>query len=138
MRIRYKPGFRRDIRRIRDADTIRRINSVIADLCDANSIGEVSNIRRIRAARGSHYRVRIGDYRLGRNIGWRCGNISGHRASQGSLSTVSIGVVDQLNLSLLRRPETRDKDCAILRARAFPDLHGNRMRRCGACDRELV
>ena len=65
MRIRYKPGFRRDIRRIRDADTIRRINSVIADLCDANSIGEVSNIRRIRAARGSHYRVRIGDYRLG-------------------------------------------------------------------------
>ena len=65
MRIRYKPAFRRDIRRIRDADTIRRIDSAIAALRAANSIGEVSNIRRVKAAKGRHYRIRIGDYRLG-------------------------------------------------------------------------
>lgn len=65
MRIRYKPAFRRDIRRIRDEDTIRSINAVIASLRAANSIREVSNIRRVRVSRGRSYRIRIGDYRLG-------------------------------------------------------------------------
>ena len=65
MRVRYKPSFRRDIRRIRDADLNRRIQRKITEIEAIVTISEVSGIGRLRSASGNHYRVRIGEYRLG-------------------------------------------------------------------------
>ena len=57
-------GFNRDLRRIRDRDLQRRIALKIQELETADSITEVSGIRAMRGWE-NHYRVRIGDYRMG-------------------------------------------------------------------------
>jgi len=43
----------------------RRVNQKIAEIEAAASIRDVSNVRRMNTPSGIHYRVRIGDYRLG-------------------------------------------------------------------------
>lgn len=56
--------FSRDVRGLGSAQIRRRLDQVIQELIGAASITEVSGIRRLRAE-GQHYRIRIGDYRLG-------------------------------------------------------------------------
>jgi mRNA interferase RelE/StbE len=56
--------FLRDVRRLGSVQIRRRLDRVIQELIEATSITEVSGVRRIRAE-GQHYRIRIGDYRLG-------------------------------------------------------------------------
>ena len=56
--------FRRDARRLGSVQIRRRLDRVIQELIEASNITEVSGIRRLRAE-GQHYRIRIGDYRLG-------------------------------------------------------------------------
>ena len=58
------PAFNRDLRRIRDRDLQRRITRKIQELESASSISEVSGIRSMRGWE-HHYRIRIGDYRMG-------------------------------------------------------------------------
>ena len=56
--------FRRDVRGIGSAQIRRRLDQVIQELIEADNITEVTGVRRLRAE-GQHYRIRIGDYRLG-------------------------------------------------------------------------
>ena len=56
--------FLRDVRGIGSAQIRRRLDQVIQELIEADNITEVPGISRLRAE-GQHYRVRIGDYRLG-------------------------------------------------------------------------
>ena len=56
--------FRRDVRGIGSAQIRRRLDQVIQELIEADNITEVTGISRLRAD-GQHYRIRIGDYRLG-------------------------------------------------------------------------
>ena len=58
------PGFNRDLRRIRDRELQRRIADKIEELEAASSITDVSGIRAMRGWE-NHYRIRIGDYRMG-------------------------------------------------------------------------
>ena len=65
MKLESSPGFSRDLRRLRDPDTLRRITRTIADLEAASTITALPGVRRLTSARGRHYRIRIGRYRLG-------------------------------------------------------------------------
>ena len=56
--------FSRDVRSLGSVQIRRRLDRVIQELIEAASITEVSGVRRIRGE-GQHYRIRIGDYRLG-------------------------------------------------------------------------
>ena len=56
--------FRRDVRGIGSAQIRRRLDQVIQELIEANNVTEVTGVSRLRAE-GQHYRIRIGDYRLG-------------------------------------------------------------------------
>lgn len=56
--------FRRDVRGIGSAQIRRRLEQVIQELIEADNITEVTGVSRLRAE-GLHYRIRIGDYRLG-------------------------------------------------------------------------
>ena len=67
MEIRYGAGFNRDLARIRNPDLSRRIERIIEDLKAASTITEVRGVRRITGAE-HHYRIRIGDYRLGVSV----------------------------------------------------------------------
>ena len=54
----------RDFKRIRDQTLRRRVDRVIEKLKTASDITQVGNAERM-AGRERHYRIRIGDYRLG-------------------------------------------------------------------------
>ena len=65
MRVRREPSFNRDIRRVRDQSLLDRVNEKIAEIEAAPSIREVSNVRRMNTSDGNHYRIRVGDHRIG-------------------------------------------------------------------------
>ena len=56
--------FRRDVRQLGSAQIRRRLEQVIQELIAADNITEVSGVSRMTAP-GEHYRIRIGEYRLG-------------------------------------------------------------------------
>jgi mRNA interferase RelE/StbE len=56
--------FLRDVRGIGSAQIRRRLDQAIQELIEADNITEVAGVSRLRAE-GQHYRIRIGDYRLG-------------------------------------------------------------------------
>ena len=64
MDIRYHNQFNRDLRRLRNPSLALRVEQAIAELKAAPTIGDVRGVRRMTGA-GEHYRIRIGDYRLG-------------------------------------------------------------------------
>ena len=64
MNVERTPAFRRDLRRVTDRDTQRRLLEKIAELEAASTLFEVTSVRRL-ADGGRHYRIRIGDHRLG-------------------------------------------------------------------------
>ncbi len=65
MEIEPSPRFNRDIRRVGNADLRRRVSRAIETLETASTISEIPGIAKVRSARGHHYRIRIGNYRLG-------------------------------------------------------------------------
>ena len=56
--------FSRDVRRLGSSQIRRRLDRTIQELIEVADITEVSGIKRL-LAEGQHYRIRIGDYRLG-------------------------------------------------------------------------
>ena len=64
MEVEYRISFTRDLRKIRSAEVRQRVLRKIEELEAAPAIEEVSGSRRLTAG-GRHYRIRIGDYRLG-------------------------------------------------------------------------
>lgn len=56
--------FRRDIRRIGSAQLRHQVDLRIQELAAAPTIRDVGGVRRMVGG-GEHYRIRIGDYRLG-------------------------------------------------------------------------
>lgn len=64
MEVRTERGFDRDVRGMRDQRLLDRVDRSVADLEAALSIDEVRGIAQLQGSPG-HYRIRIGDYRLG-------------------------------------------------------------------------
>ena len=65
MKLEYRSSFSRDLRRIRNAEVLDRVRSVIEELEVAPAIAQISSATRIKSDRVRYYRMRIGDYRLG-------------------------------------------------------------------------
>ena len=64
MEIRYRTSFGRDMRRERNSDLRRRVGRIIEQLQGAPSVATVPGLAGMKGY-PNHYRVRIGDYRLG-------------------------------------------------------------------------
>lgn len=64
MNIRYEATFAKDLKRIRNKQLLRRIQSVIEELKSATDFEQVRNSRKL-VGYDSYYRIRIGDYRIG-------------------------------------------------------------------------
>ena len=64
MELRYHAQFNRDLRRLRNPALAQSIEQIIAELKAASSLTEVRGVRRLRGE-GRHYRIRIGEHRLG-------------------------------------------------------------------------
>ena len=64
MEIRYRTSFGRDTRRERNSDLRRRVERTIEQLQRAPSVASVPGLAAMQGY-ANHYRIRIGDYRLG-------------------------------------------------------------------------
>ena len=64
MKVRFKASFAKDLRALKDKALLERIKALIANVEAAQSLAEVSNLKKLHGG-GGHYRVRIGDYRVG-------------------------------------------------------------------------
>jgi len=61
---RFKESFAKDLRRLREQAILRRIRDAIEAVEHADSLAEVSQIKKLSGA-GSYYRIRVGEYRIG-------------------------------------------------------------------------
>ena len=57
-------SFNKDVSKLRDGKTARKIEAIISRLEKAKTIAEIPNVKKLEGAVNA-YRVRIGDYRIG-------------------------------------------------------------------------
>jgi mRNA interferase RelE/StbE len=62
--VRFTESFLKDLRAIKDKGLLRRARELIESIEQAQSLGELSNIKRLKGG-GHYYRARVGDYRVG-------------------------------------------------------------------------
>ena len=66
MRLDIRPSFNRDLRRIHDRNARQRLTRKIEEIKAASSLTQVTNTLKMEGYdNDNHYRIRIGDYRLG-------------------------------------------------------------------------
>jgi mRNA interferase RelE/StbE len=64
VKLEFRTSFAKDLNSVRDKATARRVRELIEEIEGAESLNEVSNIKKLKG-RGNYYRIRMGDYRLG-------------------------------------------------------------------------
>ena len=64
MKVEYRASFVRDLRRVRNTSTKDRVKAIIDHLEASSTITNIPGATSLKAKR-DHYRIRIGDYRLG-------------------------------------------------------------------------
>jgi mRNA interferase RelE/StbE len=64
VKIEFRRSFEKDLSKIRNGELLDRIKDTIESIENAESILEVSNVKKLKAE-GDYYRIRIGDYRIG-------------------------------------------------------------------------
>jgi len=67
VKVLFRESFVRDLRRIEDQDVQRCIRQAVESVEQATSLTDVPQLRRLRS-KGRHYRIRVGDYRLGLTV----------------------------------------------------------------------
>lgn len=68
MRTIFRKSFARDLKRYRkEKDLLARIHETILEVEAAESIHTFKNIKKLKA-KGSYYRLRVGNYRIGVTI----------------------------------------------------------------------
>jgi mRNA interferase RelE/StbE len=64
VKVRFKASFAKDLRSLKDKALLERIKELIVQIESAQGLSEVSNLKKLHGG-GEHYRVRLGDYRVG-------------------------------------------------------------------------
>ncbi len=64
MKVEFRKSFEKDLANIRDEALLQRIKAVIEEVENAESLGYVSNLKKLKAD-GDYYRIRVGDYKIG-------------------------------------------------------------------------
>ena len=64
MNLAFTRSFAKDLGQIRDTSILERIQEIIHEIEAAASIQDLKNLKKI-SSESRHYRLRLGDYRLG-------------------------------------------------------------------------
>jgi mRNA interferase RelE/StbE len=64
VKVEFRRSFKKDLSKIRNQDLLMKIKGVIEEVENAESLLDISNIKKLNANR-SFYRIRVGDYRIG-------------------------------------------------------------------------
>ena len=64
MKVEVQKPFEKDIEKISNKKLAEQVNALIEQLENCKSLSEIHNVKKMKA-KGSYYRIRIGNYRLG-------------------------------------------------------------------------
>ena len=64
MKVEAQKCFEKDIEKISNKKLAEQVNALIEQLENCKSLSEVHNVKKMKA-KGSYYRIRVGNYRLG-------------------------------------------------------------------------
>ncbi len=65
MKLEFKKSFTKDLnKRKTDKPLLERVKQVILEVEEASNTQQIKNLKKLKT-QGSHYRIRLGDYRLG-------------------------------------------------------------------------
>lgn len=64
MNLTFTRSFASDLRQIRDTSILKRLQEIIRAIEAAASIQDLKNLKKL-SSESRHYRLRLGDYRLG-------------------------------------------------------------------------
>ncbi|WP_374686914.1 type II toxin-antitoxin system RelE/ParE family toxin [Promineifilum sp.] len=64
MNVEFRQSFARDLRKLKDAQVRRQIQSIIVAVEKADSLVAVAGVKKLQGE-GEYFRIRSGDYRLG-------------------------------------------------------------------------
>jgi len=67
MKVEIKQSFEKDLKNIKDKKLLERILKVIEKIENAKTLNEIPNFKKLTDYK-QHYRIRIGDYRIGIEI----------------------------------------------------------------------
>lgn len=67
MKVEFKKSFEKDLSKIREAELLQRIQSVIEEIEAVDGLSDLTSIKKLKAE-GNYYRIRLGDYRLGLSV----------------------------------------------------------------------
>ena len=64
MKVEFRKSFEKDLRKLRDRQTLTRIKDIIYEVEASQNLDKISNLRKLKT-KGNYYRIRVGDYRIG-------------------------------------------------------------------------
>jgi mRNA interferase RelE/StbE len=64
MKVAFEASFARDLKHVRDRQTLKRVQQVIEAVKAAPSISAVQDLKKMQGY-DTYYRIRLGDYRIG-------------------------------------------------------------------------
>ena len=67
MNVEFRKSFEKDLSKIKDAELLQRIQSVIEEVEAIDSLIDLTNVKKLRAV-GDYYRLRVGDYQIGFSV----------------------------------------------------------------------
>jgi len=68
MNLAFARSFAKDLRQIRDTSILERLQEIIHEIETAANIQDLKNLKKL-SSESRHYRLRLGNYRLGLIIG---------------------------------------------------------------------
>ena len=64
MQVEFRKTFKQDLKNLKDAKVLKRIQKVVEEVELANALSEIRNIKLLQGHE-DFYRIRVGDYRIG-------------------------------------------------------------------------
>ena len=64
MKILFRTSFAKDLRRIKDKDSLIRIKEVVEQVENAQTAQDITNLKKLKGG-NNYYRIRVGEYRIG-------------------------------------------------------------------------
>jgi len=64
VKVQFRNSFEKDLRKLRNAELLAKITTVVREVETAEALEDVGNLKKL-SAKGAYYRIRVGDYRIG-------------------------------------------------------------------------
>lgn len=64
MKTEFRKSFEKDLRKLREAEVLAKVQQVIESVENSDNLSDLNNLKKLESEENC-YRIRIGDYRIG-------------------------------------------------------------------------